>query len=293
MVFHELNIAYFFIIDIGDDMFYNHNILNVNDEEVLYLYVSNMYEFSIGFDKTNKIKSLYNKISEYIKDMDINFNGKKVMLVVNGIIIGSLMLLSNNFSDTSKNNGYISYKEITDIDINDHMDVIDINSKMNNFIKDKLDQNDPIVSNFVKMKNKDGMITYVDINNYIINTTSKIIPPTYEDEALKSAVIICRTKMLQDLYENNYLNQDDYVNTSNLQKLWKKDFNFYYNKLKDAVQETNNEYLLKNNYYFKFNDREKYQIPFTSYGANILAKNGYTYIDILGHYYPDATLETV
>lgn len=274
-------------------MFYNYNILNVNDEEVLYLYVSNMYEFSIEFDKPNKIKSLYGKISEYIKNMDINFNGRKVMLVVNGIIIGSLMLLSNNFSDTSKNNRYISYKEITDIDINDHMDVIDINSKMNNFIKDKLDQNDPIVSNFVKMKNKDGMITYVDINNYIINTTSKIIPPTYEDEALKSAVIICRTKMLQDLYENNYLSQDDYVNTSNLQKLWKKDFNFYYNKLKDAVQETDNEYLLKNNYYFKFNDREKYQIPFTSYGANILAKNGYTYIDILGHYYPDATLETV
>lgn len=274
-------------------MFYNYNILNVNDEEILYLYVSSMYEFSIELDKSNKITSLYKKISKYISDMDINFNGKKIMLVINGIIMGRLMLLSNDFNDSKKNNQYVSYKEFADIDINDNIDIIDIDSKINNFIKNELNQNNYIVSNFVKMKNNSGMVTYVDINNYIINSLSKFISPTYEIETIKSAAIIYRTKALQSLYENNYLEQDNYTHTCNLQKLWKKNFKFYYSKFKNAVEDTNNKYLLSSNYYFNFNNRNKYQIPFNSYGANMLAKKGYTYIDILGHYYPDAYLKVI
>lgn len=274
-------------------MFYNYKILDVDNEEVLYLYVNSMYEFSSELDKSNKPRSIFDKINKYIKDMDISFSGKKVMLVVNGIIIGTLVLVTNDFLNTNKKNQYISYKEIVDIDEDDNIDLIDKDNELSSFVKNNVSVNDSyIISNFVKMKNKNGLITYTDINNYIINSLSKIIPPTYEKEAIKSAAVITRTLVFQELYENDYLSDSNY-NTINLQKLWKKDFNFYFNKFKDAVEETHNQYLLSDFYYFKFDDRKKYQVPFTSYGANILAKKGYKYIDILGHYYPDAKLEIV
>lgn len=274
-------------------MFYNYKILDVDNEEVLYLYVNSMYEFSSELDKSNKPKSIFDKMNKYIKDMDISFSGKKVMLVVNGIIIGTLVLVTNDFLNTNKKNQYISYKEIVDIDEDDNIDLIDKDNELSSFVENNVSVNDSyIISNFVKIKNKDGLITYTDINNYIINSLSKIIPPTYEKEAIKSAAVITRTLVFQELYENDYLSDSNY-NTINLQKLWKKDFNFYFNKFKDAVEETHNQYLLSDFYYFKFDDRKKYQVPFTSYGANILAKKGYKYIDILGHYYPDARLEIV
>lgn len=274
-------------------MFYNYKILDVDNEEVLYLYVNGMYEFSSELDKSNKPRSIFDKINKYIKDMGISFSGKKVMLVVNGIIIGTLVLVTNDFLNTNKKNQYISYKEIVDIDEDDNIDLIDKDNELSSFVESNVSVNDSyIISNFVKIKNKDGLITYTDINNYIINSLSKIIPPTYEKEAIKSAVVITRTLVFQELYENNYLSDNNY-NTITLQKLWKKNFNFYFNKFKDAVEETHNQYLLSDFYYFKFDDRKKYQVPFNSYGANILAKKGYKYTDILGHYYPDARLEIV
>lgn len=276
-------------------MFYNYKILEVNNEEILYLYVNSMYEFSNELDHDNKPKSLFNKIVNYIKDMDIHFNGKKVMLVVNGLIIGSLMLITNDFSNIDKEENYISYKEEIDTDKKDNIDIIDMDQDIKSFIKNEIstDNDGFIISNFVKMKSKDGKITYVDLNTYITNELSKVIPPTYEEEAIKSAAIITRTEVFKSLYENNYLEDNDYRDINKLEKIWKKDFNYYFSKLKDAVEETSYQYLSSNKYYFNFNTRNNYQVPFSSYGANLLAKSGYNYIDILGHYYPDAELETV
>lgn len=278
-------------------MFYNYKILEVNNEEILYLYVNSIYEFSSELDKTNKPKNVFNKVTNYIKDMNIKFNGKKVMLVVNGIIIGSIMLINNDFKDIdNKNmkNEFISYNENIDLDKNDNVDIIDLNKDIKDYIKNEITNNDGyIISNFVKMKNKNGQITFVDLNNYITNYLIKIIPPTYEEEAIKSAIVVARTNVFRELYENNYLSEDNYRDTITLKKMWKKNYTQYLNKLKSLVEETNYQYLSNNNYYFDFNARKKYQIPFSSYDANRLAKLGYNYIDILSHYYPDATLEIV
>lgn len=279
-------------------MFYNYKILEVNNEEVLYLYVNSIYEFSSELEHNNKPKSIFNKIVDYIKDMDIKFNGKKVMLVVNGMIIGSIMLITNDFTDiNNKNidNEYISYNETVDLDNQDNVDVIDIDSDIKSYLKNEIsnDNDGYTISNFVKMKSKDGRTTFIDLNNYITNELSKIIPPTYEEEAIKSAAIVTRTEVFKNLYENDYLSESNYRDTNTLKKMWKRNYNKYFNKLKSAVEETSYQYLTNNHYYFNFNVRGKYQVPFSSYDANRLAKSGYKYIDILGYYYPDAELETV
>ena len=275
-------------------MFYNYKILEVNNEEVLYLYINSMYEFSTELDNHNKTKSIFNKITKYIKDMDIKFNGKKVMLVVNGLIVGSIILITNDFGNIDKNieNEYVSYNENIELDQNDNVDIIDIEKDIKTYLKDEIQTENEsyIISNFVKMKTKNGKITYVDLDNYITSKLSEIIPPTYEEEAIKSAAIVTRTIAFQELYEKNYLIEDNYRTNIILKKMWGKNFYRYFNKLKNAVEETNYQYLTNNNYFFNFNIRSKYQIPFSSYDANKLAKLGYKYIDVLGHYYPGAEL---
>ena len=266
-------------------MFYNYKILNSNNEEILYLYVNSIYEFSSELEQNNKESSILNMIHDYIDTMDINFTGNKIMLIVNDIIIASLTLGQN----------FINYKEIIDLDKKDNVDVIDYEDEIRSFIRNELKTySEHIISNFIKMKRKDGRISYVDLNNYIVNLLTKIIPPTYEEEALKSAAIIVRTNVFRSLYENNYVNEEEYESISTFKKMWKNKFWLHFDKLKEAVEETSYQYLtIKNQYYFDFNIRDKYKVPFSSYGANMLAKSGYKYRDILQHYYPDASLEIV
>lgn len=288
----ELKIAFFFIIIIGDLMFYNYQILNVNDEEVLYLYVNSMYEFSSELGKEKKQETLLNKVNNYIHIMDISFHGQKVMLVVNGIIIASLILMPNVLAKS--NNNQRLYKEIIDIDKEDNIDIIDINSNIKNYVEtDITNDNGYIISNFVKMKNKFSKITYIDLNNYITNKLSQMIPPTYEDEAIKAAAVIARTETFRDLYENNYLDEESFRNTFTLKKMWNKNYKYYFNKLKTAVIDTSYEYLTFNNYFFNNTSRIKHFIPFSAYEANRLARQGYNYQEILGHFYPDVSLEIV
>lgn len=289
----ELKTIFYFIITIGDLMFYNYQILNVNNEEVLYLYVNSMFEFSSELGKSKKKENILNKVNDYIHIMDINFNGKKVMLVVNGLIIASLVLTPTVLAKNTNNNE-ILYKEIIDIDKDDNIDIIDINSNIKNYIeKDITNNNGYIISNFVKMKDKNGKTTYVDLNNYLTNKLSKMIPPTYEEEAIKAAAVITRTETFRDLYENNYLDEESFISTFKLKKMWNKNYKYYFNKLNSAVIDTSYEYLTFNNYFFYDTSRIKHYIPFSSYDANRLAKKGYNYQKILGHFYPDVSLEIV
>jgi len=289
----ELKIIKFFIITIGDLMFYNYKILNVNDEEILYLYVNSMFEFSSELGNTKKQEILSNKVNDYIHIMDINFNGKKVMFIVNGLIIASLVLMPKVLAENNDNN-QILYKEMIDMNKEDNIDIIDINSNFKDYIENEItNDNGDIISNFVKIKDKSGKTTYIDLNNYITSKLSKIIPATYEDEAIKATAVIARTETFRDLYENNYLDEESFRNTFTLKKLWNKNYKYYFNKLKSAVIDTSYEYLTFNNYFFDDNRRIKHFVPFSSYEANRLAKKGYNYQEILGHFYPDVSLEIV
>ena len=69
--------------------------------------------------------------------------------------------------------------------------------------------------------------------------------------------------------------------------MWNKNYKYYFNKLKTAVIDTSYEYLTFNNYFFNNTSRIKHFIPFSAYEANRLARQGYNYQEILGHFYPD------
>jgi len=77
-------------------MFNRYLIVNNNNQESLYLYINNYYEFSSDFNSSIKknydLKSL---IKRYIRDKHIIFNGTKVFLVVAGIVI-SYVIIDNS-----------------------------------------------------------------------------------------------------------------------------------------------------------------------------------------------------
>jgi hypothetical protein len=71
-------------------MFYRHLVLNDGQEEVLLLYIANNYEFSNDFLNINKDNHVYDKVSNYIRNKNISFNGHKVYLILNGLLVANL-----------------------------------------------------------------------------------------------------------------------------------------------------------------------------------------------------------
>ncbi|MCM1370759.1 MAG: stage II sporulation protein D [Clostridium sp.] len=67
-------------------MISGYKIINQNGEDVLFLYLDYNYEFSKDF----KSDGIFKNIKSFIKS--INFTGKKVLVVVSGIIISTLLI---------------------------------------------------------------------------------------------------------------------------------------------------------------------------------------------------------
>ena len=75
-------------------MFYKYEIKNINGEDCLYLYLSLDYEFSNEFIDNNSLKNLS---KSFINTNNINFKGKNVYYVVNGIVVKKINLDNNKY----------------------------------------------------------------------------------------------------------------------------------------------------------------------------------------------------
>ena len=259
-------------------MFYGYLVLNVNNEEVLYLYLNNYEEFSNEFNNNLKKENLYDKIINYIKYHRIDFKGKKVMFVVNGLIIGSLALSATTFNNIDNNVKPYPF-------LNIGSDYI-VESK--NIEKTKQKEHKILV----KTNNK---IEKVLLNDYLISVISTKIPATYDIEAIKTIAILTRTNIFKELYEKKYIDNKNniYPNINVLKNTWQNNFSTYYNKIKKAVTETDNEYLYFHNYFLNTNPTkigEHYTVGITTHGINILSKAGYNDRQIIKHYYPNTRI---
>lgn len=295
-------------------MFYKHLILQVNNEDVLYLYLTNYQEFSNEFTHDTKKKDLYSKIKDYIQAKRIHFNGKKVMFVVNGLIIGSLMLATSNFSEINNQDIPFQYLNINkdyiidkkdDLKINNNtISLSDYNQKNYTIItntKKEIEQESPTkpkLSRTVLIKNKQGKLENIVFDHYLTTIIAMKIPPTYNTEAIKAMAVLLRTDAFKEIYENKYLSNTNnlYQDINILKDNWRDKFDIYYNKLHQIVLDTNNQYLSYHNYFLNSSPTKianSYTVGISNYGANLMAKAGYSYTDILQHYYPDSNILTL
>ena len=198
-------------------MFYKYMVVTTDNGEVLYLYLNNMEEFSkeFGQDNYKEDLSLYRKIYNYINNMGINFKGKKISIVVNGIVLASI-----DMND---------YNEITD-------QFVEILETESNRFK------------FVDLNYSSGIIEKVKLEDYIFGVVSGEMPAVFHEEALKAQAVISRTyaskRISRGLDIKDYNSTQIFRNRDYLKELWGNKYNLYKEKIEKAIKETRDEVLM-------------------------------------------------
>ena len=279
-------------------MFDNYIIKN----ETLYIDLNINYDF--GNFKNTKT-SFKKELKEFLNNLKINFN--KIVLTCSGVIIGSIILTNNNFNNEVSMkyvpNIDTSIPYITHYDNEKKDDNISVNNDVNETTKNV--NNSQIINNNVeksvniKYTNVDntstnkttkssvseitvyrsnGSVINLNMTDYLIGVVSSEMPASFNLEALKAQSVLARTYALKAKQTEKKLTDtvstQSYIDIDQMKNKWGNSFNTYYNKIKNAVENTNGEYLSYNGNY----------IEALYHSTN----NGKTEssLDVFGNYYP-------
>lgn len=270
--------------------------------ETLYIDLNINYDFG-NFRNTKT--SFKNELKKFLNNLKINFN--KIVLTCSGVIIGSIILTNNNF------NNEVSMKYVPNIDTSiqyiTHYDneKKDENISVNNDVNEttKNVNNGQIINNNVEKSvnteytnvdntstNKttkssvseitvyrsNGSVINLNMTDYLIGVVSSEMPASFNFEALKAQSVLARTYALKAKQTGKKLTDtvstQSYIDIDQMKNKWGNSFNTYYNKIKNAVENTNGEYLSYNRNY----------IEALYHSTN----NGKTEssLDVFGNYYP-------
>lgn len=281
------------------NMFDNYIIKN----ETLYIDLNINYDF--GNFKNTKT-SFKKELKKFLNSLKINFN--KIVLTCSGIIIGSIILTNNNF------NNEVSMKYVPNIDTKipyiahyDNEEEIDDNIIVNsdvNETKENVNNSQNISKNVEKSVNTEytntdntsvnnttnssvseitvyrsnGNVINLNMTDYLIGVVSSEMPASFNLEALKAQSVLARTYALKAKQTGKKLTDtvstQNYIDIDQMKNKWGNSFNIYYNKIKNAVQNTNGEYLSYNGNYIE-----------ALYHSTNNGKTESSF-DVFGNYYP-------
>ena len=270
--------------------------------ETLYIDLNINYEFG-NFRNTKT--SFKNELKKFLNNLKINFN--KIVLTCSGVIIGSIILTNNNFNNEVSMkyvpNIDTSIPYITHYDSEKKDDNISVNNDVNETTKNV--NNGQIINNNVEKSvnteyinvdntstNKttkssvseitiyrsNGSVINLNMTDYLIGVVSSEMPASFNLEALKAQSVLARTYALKAKQTGKKLTDtvstQSYIDIDQMKNKWGNSFNTYYNKIKNAVENTNGEYLCYNGNY----------IEALYHSTN----NGKTEssLDVFGNYYP-------
>lgn len=223
-------------------MFYKHSILEVNGEPVLYLYLEPTYEFSNDFYGENKQRSVYERVTNYIRNRGIVFQGKKVYLVINGIIVSSLIVnpvQQSGKQDVDQMIPMYKYVEILQDFIPNNMSIE---------LLDDEEEDLPIqAGKFIDLKNSAGILQKYYLEDYAFGVVCTSLPLFFHKEARKAQAVLARTYALKQMenqmpvsaFNKRMLFRDE----SSLRSLWKDYYDAQKDEIIEMVQETRGEYL--------------------------------------------------
>ena len=97
---------------------------------------------------------------------------------------------------------------------------------------------------------KDNQLLTLDFNDYLIGVVGQEMPASFNVEAIKAQAVAARTFALNNL-ENSVIVINDsaqhYIDNEEMKKKWGDKYEEYFNKIKNAVLDTNNEVIKYNN----------------------------------------------
>ena len=271
--------------------------------ETLYIDLNINYEFgNFKNTKTNFKKEL----KKFLNSLKINFN--KIVLTCSGVIIGSIILTNNNFNnevsmkyvpniDTRipyithySNEEKIDDNIIVNSDVNEVKENVNISQDISKNVENSVNKEPRIIENTnsdnttnssmseITIYRSNGSIINLNMTDYLIGVVSSEMPASFNLEALKAQSVLARTYALKAKQTGKKLTDtvstQSYIDIDQMKNKWRNSFNTYYNKIKNAVENTNGEYLSYNGNY----------IEALYHSTN----NGKTEssLDVFGNYYP-------
>lgn len=103
---------------------------------------------------------------------------------------------------------------------------------------------------YVNIHRTNGQVIQLELEKYIIGVVGAEMPASFSDQALMSQAIIARTYALKAINRGVTLTDNsstqNYKSNTELQAMWGLDYNYYYNKIKNAVEVTKGMYLTYN-----------------------------------------------
>ena len=100
---------------------------------------------------------------------------------------------------------------------------------------------------YLNYKDKDLKLS---LNEYLIGVLGAEMPASFNMEALKAQAVVSRTYALYNMNKNiinTNINDQAYLNNDELKEKWNDDYDKYYNKIKDAIYDTNDMVITYNN----------------------------------------------
>lgn len=281
------------------NMFDNYIVKN----ETLYIDLNINYDFgNFKNTKTNFKKEL----KKFLNNLKINFN--KIVLTCSGVIIGSIILTNNNFNnevsmkyvpniDTRipyithySNVEKIDDNIIVNSDVNEVKENVNISQDISKNVGNSVNKESKIIENTnsnnttnssvseITVYRSNGSVINLNMTDYLIGVVSSEMPASFNLEALKAQSVLARTYALKAKQTGKKLTDtvstQSYIDIDQMKNKWGNSFNTYYNKIKNAVENTNGEYLSYNGNY----------IEALYHSTN----NGKTEssLDVFGNYYP-------
>ena len=265
------------------NMFTSHFIKN----NILYLEIDFNYEFG-SFNKQNK--SIINQINDYIKRNKINNKINKIIITCSSFIIGTIILFNNKVSEDSIKYVPSFKDEIVLIDkkedeiklINDEKikinESITINNENNINNHENIQKNSNISknnttnnventsnnsittpsvseSNIISLKRANNTVINIELEDYLVGVIASEMPASFNVEALKAQAVASRTYALKAKATGKVLTDtvstQSYIDENEMRNKWGSSFDVYYNKIKNAVNDTKGEYLTYNNEYIE------------------------------------------
>lgn len=222
-------------------MFYRYEIRNSNGSDVLYLYLTMSYEFSreLGFNSSDK--EIKRRTKNFIKNNGIDYNGSKVYLVIDGIVVKTLDIKDKEEIEELKEELFYS---------NNHY-----------MINLKLDNN---------------ALIEITLKEYLLGVIATNMIPGLDIEALKVMAILYRTFAFKEMHENNMIDATNnlgvYKPISYYKLLWVSDYDDTLKMLSAAIDDTDCIFATYNNYYI---------LPFIHISNNgkTKADNKYPYLE--------------
>ncbi len=147
-------------------MFYRYEIKNNGMENILYLYLTMSYEFSKELRSNADDTELKRRTTNFIKNNGISFDGNKVYLVIDGIVVKAFQLLKDDD------------------------------------IKQQIDKNTFNDSNYmVTVELADQSIVEMSLQEFLLGVLATNMIPNLSIEVLKAMTILYRTYVYKQMKE--------------------------------------------------------------------------------------------